>query len=60
MNFHHFSSLKLDTNQKRRGRTIDWQDLYFPIGCGKSKGGIPPNIPLIRQADGSYAPVSKP
>lgn len=52
-----FSSLKFDSNQKRKGRTIDWQDLYFPIGCGMVKGGVPANTPLEKQPDGSYAPV---
>lgn len=56
--FSFFSSLKFDTNQKRRGRTIDWQDLYFPIGCGMAKGGVPPNVQLAKQADGSYTPVT--
>lgn len=52
-----FSSLKYDGNQQRRGRTIDWQDLYFPIGCGMQKGGVPANVPLVKQSDGSYVPV---
>lgn len=54
-----FSSLKYEANQKRRGRTIDWQDLYFPIGCGMVKGGVPPNVPLIKQSDGKYVPVCR-
>lgn len=53
----YFSSVKFDANQKRKGRTIDWQDLYFPIGCGMMKGGVPANTPLAKQSDGSYAPV---
>lgn len=52
------SSLKLEPSVRRRGRTIDWQDLYFPIGCGMVKDGVPANIPLIRHSDGSYTPVN--
>lgn len=53
-----FSTIKLEPNHRRRGRTINWQDLYFPIGCGKVKDGVPANIPLMRQTDGSFIPVS--
>lgn len=51
------STLKFDGKEKRRGRTIDWQDLYFPIGCGMVKGGVPANVPLIKEMDGSYTTV---
>lgn len=51
------STIKLEPNHRRRGRTINWQDLYFPMGCGKVKDGVPANIPLMRQTDGSFIPV---
>lgn len=32
---------------KSNGVLLQWNELYFPIGCGKFEGGVRPNIPLI-------------
>lgn len=29
------------------GILLQWDELYFPIGCGKFEGGVRPDIPLV-------------
>lgn len=36
-----------DPSIKSSGVLLQWDELYFPIGCGKFEGGVRPNIPLI-------------
>lgn len=30
------------------GVTVSWEDLYFPVGCGKFDGGARLNVPIIK------------
>lgn len=39
---------------------LDWQNLYFPIGCGMVKGGVPTNVMVTQRPDGSFGPASDP
>lgn len=50
-------TLNSENRPKKKGRLVDWKNLYFPIGCGMMKGGVPPDVPLVQQADGSFLPV---
>lgn len=50
-------TLKSDDRPKKKGRLVDWKNLYFPIGCGMLKGGVPADVPLVQQADGIFLPV---
>lgn len=40
---------------KKKGLSLDWKDLYFPIGCGMVKGGLMPNVPIVQHPDGTFA-----
>uniref|UniRef100_A0A1B0B9A2 Peptidase S1 domain-containing protein n=1 Tax=Glossina palpalis gambiensis TaxID=67801 RepID=A0A1B0B9A2_9MUSC len=35
------------------GILLQWDELYFPIGCGKFEGGVRPDIPLVFIDDGT-------
>lgn len=48
-----------ELSTKRRGLTLDWKNLYFPIGCGMVKGGVLPNVPVVQRPDGSFTVSNK-
>ncbi|KAJ6643834.1 hypothetical protein Bhyg_08799, partial [Pseudolycoriella hygida] len=43
-----------EKHYKPKGVMLDWKDLYFPIGCGMSKGGVLLNTPVIRAPGGTF------
>lgn len=51
-------TLKSEDRPRKKGRLVDWKNLYFPMGCGMIKGGVPADVPLVQQADGSFSPVN--
>lgn len=45
---------------RKKGRLLNWEDLYFPIGCGMVKGGVPTNIMVVQRPDGRFGPATDP
>lgn len=45
---------------RKKGRLLNWEDLYFPIGCGMVKGGVPTNIMVVQRPDGTFGPATDP
>lgn len=52
-------TLKSEDRPKKKGRLVDWKNLYFPIGCGMMKDGVPADVPLVQQPDGSFVAVRR-
>lgn len=45
---------------RKKGRLIDWKNLYFPIGCGMVKNGVPANVMVIQRPDGTFGSATDP
>lgn len=60
INLRSYRVLSPEEKVRKRGRLIDWKNLYFPIGCGMVKNGVPANIMVVQRPDGTFGSATDP